>query len=663
MEALSQLFYLHGIGYEYTKYTGEHVFFSEDTRKRALQCCEIDTEDEASIAQLNYQLDAATWLQFVPEVSLVERATKTLAVRIDSRQLHLQCQIDIESLDLHVAFPSLESFNITGEYYLYGVRYIEVAIPLPLLPVGYHQADVCVGSQRVETQIWSVPQQVHQVSDDKRTGLSIQLYTLKNKARLGIGDFSDLLGLTSLCAKQGMDYILLNPLHLLFADAPERASPYSPNSRALINPLYIAVELSADSHNNAQLDTLMASDAVTTLQQNPSSFIDYQQVTGVKYQLFEALFQQFQHSATPQRRLAFEQFCETHATTLNTLNSVNPTFDYYLQWQAHLQLADCQQSCIDQGMEIGLINDLAVGCAADGIEFNNQASLFSRGATVGAPPDPWAENGQDWGLPALNPQRLSQQHYQFYRALIRANMRHVGGLRIDHVMALRRLWWCFKNNGEQQGCYVYYPFSHLLAILKIESHLNQCIVIGEDLGIVPQEVKTALADGGIFSNSLFYFEKDSDQEFVASEQLPAHCLLMIANHDVSPFNGWWQKNDLAIKQQYQLITESQYQQQLTQRIEEQYRLLRFINAEQPQALTLQSDAFAVYSALAQCLARAPSRLFALQIDDLDRQQYPVNIPGTHTEYPNWRRVLKHSCEEIFSENDALLAAINSIRKS
>ncbi|MEI8626286.1 4-alpha-glucanotransferase [Pseudoalteromonas sp. B137] len=663
MDALSQLFYLHGIGFEFTKYTGEQVFFSEDTRKRALQCCGVDTNNEAEITQLTYDLDASLWLDLVPSVSLVEQKTCVLKLRIDERQQYLAANINVPSLGMNIVLENLYNLAVTGEYYLHGVRYIELALPLETMPIGYHEAQVQVGEQHAITQLWYVPEQVYQVEDKKRTGLSIQLYTLKNKAHLGIGDFDDLLTLTKLCSSQNMDYILLNPLHLLFADMPDRASPYSPNSRALLNPLYISIVLSEDAQNNAVLHDLMQRDDVITLIKSNDQFIDYENVSRIKYALFEALYNQFELTASDERRRAFTDFCDTHSTTLKTLESDNLTFDYYLQWQAHMQLALCQKSCAELGMAIGLINDLAVGCAGDGAEFKNQKPLFSQGASVGAPPDPWAEAGQNWGLPALNPRSLSNNHYQYYRSLISANMQNVGGLRIDHVMAIRRLWWCFESNGEQDGCYVYYPFEHLLAILKIESHINQSIVIGEDLGIVPPEVREALASSGIFSNSLFYFEKQHSGEFLSVDELATHCLLMIANHDVPPFTGWWQHDDLDIKQQYKLITCNEYEQLKQQRIEEQQRLLRFINHHgNTTELLLHSEAVTVYSALALCLAGSQSRLFAIQIDDLDEQKYPVNIPGTDKEYPNWRRVLTHTSEEIFTKNASLLAAIDSIRK-
>jgi len=663
MDAISQLFYLHGIGYEFTKYTGEQVFFSEDTRKRALQCCGVDTNNEAQIAQLNYDLDASNWLGLVANVSLVEQQSPLLKIKIDERQQNLPVNITVPSLNINITLNNLYNLAVTGEYYLHGVRYIELAVPINEMPIGYHDAAVKVGEQLARTQIWSVPDQVFQVEDVKRTGLSIQLYTLKNKAQLGVGDFNDLLELTALCGTKNMDYILLNPLHLLFANIPERASPYSPNSRALLNPLYISVALSADAQNNTQLNVLMDSDDVIDLLNATDQFINYYKVSQVKYALFKALYNHFELTASNERREAFDKFCNENLSTLSTLNSTEPAFDYYLQWQATVQLALCQQSCKDQGMAIGLINDLAVGCAGDGAEFYNQQALFSEGANVGAPPDPWAEAGQNWGLPALNPQSLQHNNYQYYRSLIRANMQSVGGLRIDHVMAIRRLWWCFDTNGHQDGCYVYYPFEHLLAILKIESHINQSIVIGEDLGIVPPEVKHALSTSGIFSNSLFYFEKHHDGEFLSVDDLAPHCLLMIANHDVPPFSGWWCHDDLNIKQQYELINKSEYEQQKQQRIQEQHKLLRFINSHSNKPeLVLNSNATDVYAQLALCLAGSQSGLFALQIDDLDEQKYPVNIPGTDKEYPNWRRVLTHSSKDIFTKNAPLLAAIDSIRK-
>ena len=663
MESLSQLFYLHGIGYEYTKYNGEHVVFSNATRSKALQCCGVDVTDQAQVDHLNVLLDANKWLQLVPSCSLVNAEQPAVKVRVDSRMLAQDCTVSFSSVNLPTVTHSLAALDCSGDYVFNGITYLELVFPLPSLPIGYVDAHVQVADIIQHTQLWVTPRHCYQVSDKKQSGLSIQLYSLKNKADLGVGDFADLLALVQQSAQQQLDYILLNPLHLLFCEQPERASPYSPNSRALLNPLYIAIDLCVDSSNNPALERYLHSHAAKEFKQRIQDlrYIDYSAVNQFKYAAFKLLYQHFQTYGSEQRKQHFADFCKLHEATLSTLKVTDTEFANYLQWQAHVQLKQCQISAREHGMSIGLINDLAVGCAGDGSEFLNQQSLFTDSAYVGAPPDPWAEQGQNWGLPALNPIKLSDNNFSYYKALIRANMENVGGLRIDHVMAIRRLWWCFENQQQQDGCYVYYPFEHLLAVLAIESHLNECIVIGEDLGVVPPEVKTALADKAIFSNGLFYFEKDNQGEFLTAQSFPSQSLLMIANHDVPPFFGWWQGLDLTLRLKYQLIDEQQLAQLQTERDIEKQRLLRFLSSCEAHSLTQQSDASDVYHAVTLGLAHAPAKLFTIQLDDLDEQTLPVNIPGTDQEYPNWRRVLTHSSEHILTRHSALLNAIHSIR--
>ena len=663
MESLSQLFYLHGIGYEYTKYNGEHVVFSNDTRSAALSCCGVDVTDQAQIDHLNILLDANKWLQLVPSCSLVCAEQPAVKVRVDKRKLAQQCTISFACVDLPSVTHSLAELECSGDYVFNEITYLELIFPLPTLPIGYLDASVQVADKKQQTQLWVTPKHCYQVGEQKQSGLSIQLYSLKNKAELGVGDFADLLTLVQQSAQHKLDYILLNPLHLLFCQQPERASPYSPNSRALLNPLYLAIDLCTDSKNNLELDHYLQSSTATEFKQRIQGlqYIDYSAVNQFKYAAFKLLYQNFKSHGSEQRKQHFSDFCQLHEATLATLKVNDTEFANYLQWQAHMQLKQCQTSARARGMSIGLINDLAVGCAGDGSEFLNQQSLFTDSAYVGAPPDPWAEQGQNWGLPALNPIKLSDNNFSYYKALIRANMENVGGLRIDHVMAIRRLWWCFENQQQPDGCYVYYPFEYLLAILTIESHLNQCIVIGEDLGVVPPEVKTALADKAIFSNGLFYFEKDFHGEFLTAQSFPAQSLLMVANHDVPPFFGWWQGFDLTLKHEYQLLDEQQLGQLQTERKIEKQRLLRFLSSCETHSFSLDSPAEDVYQAVTLGLAHAPARLFTIQLDDLDEQILPVNIPGTDQEYPNWRRVLSHSSEHILARHSALLSAIHSIR--
>jgi len=247
MESLSQLFYLHGIGYEYTKYNGEHVVFSNDTRSAALSCCGVDVTDQAQIDHLNILLDANKWLQLVPSCSLVCAEQPAVKVRVDKRKLAQQCTISFACVDLPSVTHSLAELECSGDYVFNEITYLELIFPLPTLPIGYLDASVQVADKKQQTQLWVTPKHCYQVGEQKQSGLSIQLYSLKNKAELGVGDFADLLTLVQQSAQHKLDYILLNPLHLLFCQQPERASPYSPNSRALLNPLYLAIDLCTDS--------------------------------------------------------------------------------------------------------------------------------------------------------------------------------------------------------------------------------------------------------------------------------------------------------------------------------------------------------------------------------------------------------------------------------
>jgi 4-alpha-glucanotransferase len=340
-------------------------------------------------------------------------------------------------------------------------------------------------------------------------------------------------------------------------------------------------------------------------------------------------------------------------------------FICYLQWLAHQQLAQCQLHAKDSQMEIGLINDLAVGCSADGHEFSSHEHLFVNDVSIGAPPDLWAPLGQSWGLPPINPIKLKQNGFHHFRQLLKVNMRDCGAIRLDHVMSLMRLWWHFTNStSEQNACYVYYPFEQMLSILNLESQLNQCAVIGEDLGVVPEEIKSALANAGIFSNSLFYFCKGQDGQFTSPQHFPQHTLMMIANHDVATFNAWWHERDLPQRQQLRLFTDNeQFDLEQRQRKQDKVNLLIWLAnySTCKTAFHVDSDAKLVYQALTLVLANSAAALLTLQLDDLAQESLPVNIPGTDREYPNWRRRLSISTKELMV-NNLFLSQLNETRK-
>ncbi|CCQ10916.1 4-alpha-glucanotransferase (amylomaltase) [Pseudoalteromonas luteoviolacea B = ATCC 29581] len=659
MDRVEQAMYLHGVGNEFIKYTGEHVVFSHETRLKALECCEVAVDDASAIERHNFELDIASWVNGVPSISLVSSDDFLLKIKLPEAQAHTNVTVELTDGNVQTSQPQMHCF---GEYHYQGIRYVEVGIKINALPVGYHQANITILGKTSQTEIWVVPQSAFYLKDtQKRLGLSIQLYTLNEENSFGIGDFAALRTLIAVCA-DSFDFILLNPLHELFPNQPERASPYSPSHRCFLNPLYIDVFHGCEYlgvHKNEKLfeeiNALQKKSIIT------STMINYTAVSELKFSALALLYQAYCDASSDLKRLSVEQYSDWFDAKLAPGQTILEP-DAFQQWLAKLQLKACQSLAIEKGMAIGLVNDLAVGCADDGKEYQEYFDVFALGANVGAPPDPWAENGQDWGLPAPDPQRMKKNNFAYFKRLIRQNLADVGALRIDHVMAIRRLWWCFSlAHGERSGCYIYYPFDNLLAILKIESHLRCAMLIGEDLGVVPPEVRTALDEANIFSNILFYFEKDHSGQFVDPKSYRKDSLLMVANHDVPPFFGWWQNEDIKTKLHFQLIDDVKCEELKKERQIEKEKLCSWLGWHSDAQLNANSPASQVYQRLLFVLSASGAKWLTVQLDDLDEALAPVNIPGTNLEYPNWRRKLQHSVTTIMKNKKSLLTEIKSLR--
>ncbi|RXF02651.1 4-alpha-glucanotransferase [Pseudoalteromonas phenolica] len=388
-----------------------------------------------------------------------------------------------------------------------------------------------------------------------------------------------------------------------------------------------------------------------------SQYIDYDLVSRTKYKLLKSLYRQFKQNASLKSQRSFRRFCQTKSNLLSAFAEDERA--KFWQWLAHEQLNHCQKLCLSLGMQTGLINDLAVGCAKDGLEFLTNESVFALNAEIGAPPDPWAEQGQNWGLPVIDPKKMADNNFAYFRQLFKENMQYFGALRIDHVMSLRRLWWCLTVNQQQNGCYVYYPFEHLLAILKIESHSNNTCLVGEDLGVVPPEVTSALASSGIFGNTLFYFEKNHIGEFKHGNDYRDNCMLMLSNHDVPPFAAWWFGEDIDLKVSLSLCSDHEASNLKDQRQIDKQRVLNWLNKSE---LTLESDVNILFNELVKTLIQTPPKLFSLNFDDLAKQTLPINIPGTDREYQNWRRRILTTIEDVFSSQQSLLNDLTDLRK-
>lgn len=574
------------------------------------------------------------------------------------------------------------------------------------LPLGYHQLTLSDETQQWTCQIIVTPQRCYEpdalLTGRKLWGACVQLYTLRSDNNWGIGDFGDLKQMVLNVAKRGGAFVGLNPIHSLYPANPESASPYSPSSRRWLNVAYIDVN---------QVEEFKLSDEAQTWWNNTetqrrlsearaSEWVDYSSVISLKINALQRAFPAFiQQKSSSKRLKAFRQFVEQGGHSLYQqaafdalhahLNAQDPTMwgwpvwpdnlrsadsnsvadfcrqhadkvDFYLwlQWLAYSQLSECFEVCQQQKMPIGLYRDLAVGVAEGGAETWGETGLYCLKASVGAPPDILGPLGQNWGLPPMDPHVMAARAYQPFIDMLRANMTCCGALRIDHVMSMLRLWWIPYGETADKGAYVRYPVDDLLAILALESQRNQCMVIGEDLGTVPVEIIAKLRDCGVYSYKVLYFEHDQENSFRAPQSYTVQAMATITTHDLPTLRGYWQADDLHLGSELGLYPDLEVLRKLHQdREAAKQGLLDGLHQYGciPQKVGRRADRLAMSPVLNRGLQRyvadSASALLGLQPEDWLDMEKPVNIPGTSDQYPNWRRKLTHTLEQMFSDPD------------
>jgi 4-alpha-glucanotransferase len=498
--------------------------------------------------------------------------------------------------------------------------------------------------------------------------MAVQLYGVRSARNWGIGDFTDLEGLIDLARQLGADGVGLNPLHALFDDRPGDCSPYSPNSRLFLNALFVDVERAPGFQPGAADDV-----ALTKLRQ--SDIVDYVAVAGLKWRALRRAFESFQADLDNPRRADFEKFRGERAPLLQRFACFEalrhkfgkPWWEWpaawqepdegncarlrqgpdkdeiefveFVQWIADRQLGACQARAKSLGMKVGLYLDVAVGVQSDGFDAWNEQDAIARRLAVGAPPDALNTAGQDWGLAGFNAAGLEMKSFEPYREMLRASMRHAGAIRLDHVLGLKRLYLVPRGFAPDNGVYVRMPFDALLAATAQESVAHRCVVIGEDLGTVPDGFRQTLADWGIWSYQVMMFERDDHGRFRGIDYYAPDALVTFNTHDLSTYAGWRSFSDLKLK-----------------------RSLGIDPGESDDArwhaLTMLSDILRHHAidthdlyAVAGFLARTRSRLLAISLEDLLGVIDQPNIPGTVNEHPNWRRRLPLALDGIAAAID------------
>ncbi|HUN99995.1 MAG TPA: 4-alpha-glucanotransferase [Bradyrhizobium sp.] len=495
--------------------------------------------------------------------------------------------------------------------------------------------------------------------------LAVQLYSIRSARNWGIGDFTDLEGLLELAADLGAEGIGLNPLHALFDDKPNDCSPYSPNSRLFLNALYIDV---------AKLEGAPAdSDRIAKLRE--SELVDYADVAALKWQALRSAFGHFKTQARAEQREDFEEFRSERGELLSRFacfealrhkfntawwewpgpwqqpddaacaalregpDASEIEFVEFVQWIADRQLQACQKLAQRLGLKVGLYLDVAVGVQAGGFDAWNEQTAISRYLSVGAPPDPLNTAGQNWGLAGFNSAGLKIKSFEPFREMLRASMRHAGAIRLDHVLGLKRLYLVPHGFAANNGAYVQMPFEALLAATAQESVAHCCVVIGEDLGTVPEGFREQMADWGIWSYLVMMFERDDRGRFRGVDHYQANALVTFNTHDLATYAGWRSFADLKLKRSIGIDPgESD---------DARWHALHMLSDLLRDSGIEGHDFYAVV----RFLARTRSRLLTLSLEDLLGVIDQPNIPGTIDEHPNWRQRLPVPLDEMAAEID------------
>ena len=536
------------------------------------------------------------------------------------------------------------------------------------LPLGIYRLKLTdAGGQSEEAPLIVAPERAYGGNFDRAWVIAVQLYGVRSARNWGMGDFTDLESLIRLAHELGADGIGLNPLHALFDDRPGDCSPYSPNSRLFLNALYI------DAERIPGYQPIPEGDTIARLQQNP--LVDYVGVAALKWRALRSAFAKFSENPDPAARADFEAFRVERGTLLLGFACFEalrhrfkkPWWDWpeewqqpdikkcaellagsdkdgvafveFVQWVADRQLAACKKLADRLGMKVGLYLDVAVGVQADGFDAWNEQVAISRHLAVGAPPDPLNTLGQNWGLAGFNAAGLEIQSFEPFRETLRAAMRHAGAIRLDHVLGLKRLYLVPHGFPARQGAYVQMPLEALFAATALESVAHHCVVIGEDLGTVPEGFREQMADWGIWSYLVVMFERDDDGRFRSIDRYQPNALVTFNTHDLSTYAGWRSFSDLKMKRSIGLDP--------GETDDARWHALAMLDEVLSQSDIHQNDLYSV----ARFLARTRSRLMVISLDDLLGVIEQPNIPGTVDEHPNWRQRLPVAIEDVAATID------------
>lgn len=718
--AIERLRRLRGIGRSLIDFRGREHALSEDTLRGLLAALGHVSGDEAGLQREADALEEREWLRVLAPVAVLRDGDSVPLTLLEPLLPVIRWRIETEQGETLFGAAASAELPVLGRRRTRELSYVRLALALPPLPPGYHSLSLekADDTPLAAARLIVAPLRCYEPEvlrgGSRIWGATIQLYTLRSARNWGIGDFTDLAGFAAAIAELGADFVGLNPLHALFPADPALRGPYSPSSRYFLNIAYIDPEAVPEFADCVEARRLVATPEfqrrLAGLRESPH--VDYPGVLGCKLEVLRKLHQAFRAGGSKARRFEFQQYLKNNGDRLETyavfhaihehLSAAGETggwpawpaawrdpggaaarsflaaqpeaveFHGWLQWIAATQLEAAECAARDAGMRLGVYRDLAVGPHGGGAETWAERDLYADGATVGAPPDPLALQGQDWGIPPWHPDGLRARAYEPFVRLLRANMGRDGALRIDHVMMLFRLWWVPRGRPSAAGGYVHYRLDELMAIVALESHRQRCLVIGEDLGTVPPEVCAAMARHSLYSYRVLLFERDGEGRFRRPGDYPRRALATVSTHDLPPLASFWTGSDIDLRERLGLYPEpGQAARERACRAEARDALWDALAAEGlvgPGTVAAGATDSPLPETLAnavQCfLARSAAAVLALQPEDWLGVDTPVNVPGTHEAYPNWARKLPGDWRQWVASTSvrAMAAAVCTARQ-
>jgi glycogen debranching enzyme GlgX/4-alpha-glucanotransferase len=694
-----------GISGEWFDVTGKHTIVSTATKLSLLACFGLPARTQALAREsLDKLMEETRARKLPPALTLSLDGPPRVTVRGDSSQVQGPIEYHVTLEDGSTLSGKTPGADSRRQSLPNGREIDERHFNLPVLPIGRHRLEI----DGVSCALSVAPPEAYRPKATwrNRFGVSAQLYALRREeGDQGIGDFTALASAAETAARHGAAYFGVSPMHMLFPFQRERASPYHPSDRRFLEPILIDAigdhGLPEDDEWRAASASL--SERLSAVARAPS--IDYEAVWSAKRVALQYRFAAFlrARAARPGDPLfaEFDAFVAAGGDSLfrfavfeaihrerngeywrlwpPELRDADPRalaakaaerdydvrFSHFCQWMGDRQLGAAAARAKAAGLDIGIYRDLAVGSAPDGAESWSRAGELGIGANVGAPPDTFSPTGQNWHLPPLDPVAGARTGWQGFRELLAANMRHAGMLRIDHAMGLTRLFVIPEGASPADGAYVAYPVDELVGQIALESQRHKCMVVGEDLGTVPDGFRDKLTRADISGMRVLYFERDG-VAFRDPRNYPVHSVACVSTHDLPTLAGWWGAADIAERLSLGQISPEEGTRALAERAAEKAALVEAMVASgalvtRPALGSAMDDALA--AAVHSWVANSGSALASVQVDDLAGETVATNLPGTDKERPNWRHRSRDDTVKVFEESraQAILKALNAVR--